>query len=51
VFYGGTVTTGVIPTEGISWEGHLFGFIAGIAAAKLLARKRQTSQEELDFSR
>ena len=33
VFYWSLIF-GFVPTEGISWEGHLFGFIAGIAAAK-----------------
>ena len=47
VFYGGTVLTGVVPTDGISWEGHLFGFIAGIAAAKLISQRRQTSHGEV----
>ena len=28
---------GVLPgQQGVSWEGHLFGFIAGIAAARTL---------------
>jgi membrane associated rhomboid family serine protease len=28
----------VVPTQaGISWQGHLFGFIGGAIAAKLLA--------------
>lgn len=32
---------GVLPTRpGISWEGHLFGFIGGVIAARLLARKK-----------
>lgn len=31
---------GVLPGQvGISWEGHLFGFLGGITAAKLLASK------------
>lgn len=38
--YGGIVW-GVLPGQpGISWEGHLFGFIGGALAARLLARQR-----------
>src|SRR4030081_3251353 len=37
VLYGG-VLWGVLPGRpGISWEGHLFGFIGGVVAARLLA--------------
>ena len=37
VLYGGCIF-GVLPgTPGVSWEGHLFGFLGGILAAKLLA--------------
>lgn len=41
-FYGGIIW-GVLPLQyGISWQGHLFGFIGGALAARLLARpKRQ----------
>ena len=41
-FYGGIIW-GVLPLQyGISWQGHLFGFIDGALAARLLARpKRQ----------
>ncbi len=37
ITYGGLIW-GVLPTRSyISWEGHLFGFIGGIIAAKLLS--------------
>lgn len=37
LFYGGMIW-GVLPTRmGISWEGHLFGFLGGVLAARLLA--------------
>jgi membrane associated rhomboid family serine protease len=44
VLYGGAIW-GVLPTQpGISWEGHLFGFIGGILAARLLARRKKMKQ-------
>lgn len=37
----GSMIWGVLPTQlGISWQGHLFGFIGGAIAARLLSRKR-----------
>jgi membrane associated rhomboid family serine protease len=40
VLYGGLVF-GVLPGQaGISWEGHLFGFLGGVLAARLMRRKR-----------
>jgi membrane associated rhomboid family serine protease len=42
VFYGGAIW-GVLPTQaGISWEGHLFGFIGGILAARLFAKPKKS---------
>jgi membrane associated rhomboid family serine protease len=41
VLYGSLVL-GVLPFQyGISWEGHLFGFIGGVAAAWMLANERK----------
>ena len=40
LLYGGMIW-GVLPSQfGISWQGHLFGFIGGALAARLLARRR-----------
>lgn len=42
LLYGGLLW-GVLPLRiGISWEGHLFGFIGGVIAAKLLAVPRRS---------
>jgi membrane associated rhomboid family serine protease len=39
IFYGGMIW-GVLPTQmGISWEGHLFGFLGGVLAARLIAAR------------
>ncbi|MFV0525629.1 MAG: rhomboid family intramembrane serine protease [Acidimicrobiales bacterium] len=37
MLYSGMVV-GLVPQERISWEGHLFGLLAGLLAARLLAR-------------
>ncbi|MBK6871202.1 MAG: rhomboid family intramembrane serine protease [Kineosporiaceae bacterium] len=39
VLWGGAVFNGVLPQEGISWQGHLFGAVAGVLAAWLLHRR------------
>ena len=42
--YGGIIF-GVLPTDStISWQGHLFGFLGGILAAKLLAKPRREEE-------
>ncbi|MGK7902058.1 MAG: rhomboid family intramembrane serine protease [Hormoscilla sp.] len=41
-FFYGSLIAGVLPGQvGISWEGHLFGFIGGVLAAKLMARRKK----------
>lgn len=43
--WGGVLLAGLVPQEGISWQGHLFGAIGGVAAARLLARRRDVDRE------
>lgn len=41
VLYGGAVW-GVLPSQpGISWQGHLFGFIGGVLAARMIATEKR----------
>lgn len=39
--WGAALLSSLLPREGISWQGHLFGAIGGVAAAWLLARGRE----------
>ena len=39
--YGSTLLFGLAPHDGISWQGHLFGGLAGVFAAWLLDSKRR----------
>jgi len=38
--WGGALLGGLLPQDGISWQGHLFGAVAGVIAAWLLAEDR-----------
>ena len=37
--YGSTLLFGVVPEDGVSWQGHLFGAVGGVIAARLLDRR------------
>jgi membrane associated rhomboid family serine protease len=39
VIWGGVLFAGLQPREGISWQGHLFGAIGGVVAARVLTRR------------
>ncbi len=38
--WGSALLGGLLPQEGISWQGHLFGAIGGVVAARVFARPR-----------
>jgi membrane associated rhomboid family serine protease len=40
VVWGSALLSGLLPHDGISWQGHLCGGIGGVAAASVLARPR-----------
>ena len=41
--WGGALLGSLVPREGISWQGHLFGAIGGIVAARLLAPRARAA--------
>jgi membrane associated rhomboid family serine protease len=43
--WGGALLGGLQPREGISWQGHLFGAIGGVVAARMLARPEAGRRE------
>jgi membrane associated rhomboid family serine protease len=44
VLWGGALLAGLEPQEGISWQGHLFGAIGGVVAARVLSERREAGR-------
>ena len=41
--WGTTLLIGFVPTPGVSWQGHLFGAVAGVVAARVVHRRRDAA--------
>lgn len=41
IFLYSGIVAGLVPQPQLSWEGHLFGFLAGVAASRWLAEPRE----------
>ena len=46
--YGTTLLFGVVPEQGISWQGHLFGAVGGVVAARMLDRRADRTKPRGD---
>jgi len=44
-FFYNTMLVGIVPQPQISWEGHLFGLVAGVLAAIVLRAPRKTAPD------
>src|SRR4051812_4761512 len=44
--YGSTLLFGLAPRDGISWQGHLFGAIGGVVAARVLDARRDRVERQ-----
>jgi membrane associated rhomboid family serine protease len=40
VLYGGMLASSLLPQPAISWSGHFFGFLGGLAAARMRGSRR-----------
>jgi membrane associated rhomboid family serine protease len=45
--WGTTLLSGLVPHDGISWQGHLFGAVGGVLAARLLSPTRAEKPAEV----
>ena len=43
--WGTTLLIGFVPTPGVSWQGHFFGAVGGVVAARLVHRRRARGGE------
>jgi membrane associated rhomboid family serine protease len=41
--YGTTLAFGFVPTPGVSWQGHLFGAVGGVVAARVVDGAKRTA--------
>jgi membrane associated rhomboid family serine protease len=42
--YGATLLSGFVPTPGVSWQGHFFGGVGGVVAARFIHHRRAAAQ-------
>jgi membrane associated rhomboid family serine protease len=43
--WGSALLSGLAPHEGVSWQGHFFGAVGGLVAARALMRPRERERE------
>ncbi len=46
VVWGGVLVSSLVPHNGISWQGHLFGAVGGVIAASVLRRERTRASRQ-----
>ncbi len=44
VLYGGALLGGLVPEDGVSWQGHFFGAVGGVLAARGLATRSRAEE-------
>lgn len=49
VVWGGMVLSSLLPTDGVSWQAHLFGGIGGVLAAWMLTADRPAAKPDTKF--